>query len=157
MSNESEILTKEQWDNLGQVYRPSSLLPDVSAKRFIKQNEVKSLADSELLKALTLLDVDIEWLMKEKKELLTLAKEDKQLSVALKTLESFENNLGLNNKVKVTETRQISQNNNLEGNYNQAIADKNKIKIELSTSDSSLKTIQIDDKQDSDKTNGSTT
>jgi len=118
MQNQSEKLTKDQWKEVGLTYRPTAQYPEYTVKRFLENEQVKDYANSELIKVLTDNGITLDFLTKEKKQLLELSKENKQLSVTLRTIESFENNLGLNQTVKVSETRQISSN--LEDNYNRA-------------------------------------
>jgi hypothetical protein len=61
--------------------------------------------------------------------LLKTAKEEKQLNVVLKTIESFENNLGLNTKVKVTETRKFDSNDKLISSYKSAVAERDGVGV----------------------------
>lgn len=132
MENNSEILTQEQWKQVGLAYRPDSMIPEANAKIFLKQDEVKQFADSHLIKALTDLNIDTKWLLTEKKELYEIAKSKKDVKNALAVIHSFENNAGLNNKIKVTQTQQNTQNNQLQENFRQAIGEKQKVSIEYS-------------------------
>lgn len=136
MENQSEHITTEQYKTLGEIYRPDQAERNqvISVKNFLNNEQVKEYANTELLKVLSENNVNIEWIVKEKKKLIELSKENKQLNVTLKTIESFENNLGLNNKVKITESRQISQNNSLEDNYSKA-KEQQKVTITRQTSE----------------------
>ena len=129
--NDSNKMTEAQTRELQSTYRPDSepKIQEAALKRFIKNDEVRNFANDQLIKTLTDNDITIDYLVKEKKSVLQQAKEKDQLSVALKAIESFENNLGINNKVKVTESVRISQNNSLSDNFSKAIAEKKDIKV----------------------------
>ena len=121
MLNQSQNITQAQYKELGQTFRPNSEILQVEqVKSFLRNDQVQQIANLELAKVLSLNGISLDFLIKEKKDLLSLSKENKQLSVTLKTIESFENNLGLNNKVTISETRQT--NSNLEQNYEKAKA-----------------------------------
>jgi len=132
LMNESELLTKQQLEELATIFRPNADLGLAinKVKSFLKNEEVKSIADSDLRSKLSLNGIDLDFIIKEQKNLLELSKNEKQYSVTHKVIESLKTDLGLNNKIKVTETRQI--NSNLNQNYDKAINEKNKQSITTS-------------------------
>ncbi len=132
LMNESEILTKQQLEELATIFRPNADLGLAinKVKSFLKNEEVKSIADSDLRGKLSLNGIDLDFIIKEQKNLLELSKNEKQYSVTHKVIESLKTDLGLNNKIKITETRQT--NSNLSDNYNKAVTEKNKQSITTS-------------------------
>lgn len=111
MENESLKITQEQYKQIAEVYRPDIKNPVnqiISTKNFLNNDTVKKFANEELYKILDENNINLDYLVKEKKKLIKLSKKEKQFNVTLKTIESFENNLGLNNKTVVTERRQIN-------------------------------------------------
>jgi len=113
---------------LGEVYRPDSIIPEATVKRFLKNTEVKDYSDTKLMAVLKDLNIDIPFTVKKRVEIMDNATKDKQHSTALRALEGLENHLGLNQKVTISETRQT--NSNLQDNFLKA---KNDTKISIST------------------------
>jgi len=132
--NNSNKIKPDQWKMLAETYRPETKLPEVTVKQFLNNTEVKTYADAQLMAVYEELKVNIPFVVKKRIEILNKSIADKQHSAALKALEGLESGLGLNNKIKVTETRQISQNNALETNYNNALQEKQQVKIEVTQS-----------------------
>ena len=110
MQNESSILTNEQYIELAELFRPNADLGLAinKVKSFLSKDEVKDITNSELRKVLLLNNIDFSFVIKERKEILEKAKENKQFNAANVALDRFETHLGLNNKLTITEKRQIN-------------------------------------------------
>jgi hypothetical protein len=130
IENNSNRLTEEQLRELAIDYRPN--LSEKHAITFTKQTlntpEVREIADSQLDKALSANGVTIDFLIKEQVNLLEQSKKEKQLSVTYKVIEGLKEDMGIKNKVKVTETRQF-QTDSLKSNYETAIQERKKVEI----------------------------
>lgn len=118
LMNQSERLTETQYNELGQIFRPDNKYQVGTVKNFLKQDEVKQVSNIELAKIMEHKGITLDFIVDEQKELLELSKKEKQLNVTHKVIESFKNDLGLNNKVTISETRQT--NSNLVDNFNKA-------------------------------------
>ena len=130
--NDSNVLTQEQIKELAQTYRPKTNQPELSVKTFLRNQQVQDYANNELMKRYVELGYTPAKIADMKAEIYQKSIKAEQFSTALKTAESIEKNLVP--QIKVTETRQISQNNNLEANYNNALQEKQQVKIEVTQS-----------------------
>jgi len=138
--NQSDILTKDQWKQIATTYRPklNTGIAVNKAKNFLKKDEVKTLVDGDLRQIMEVNGINLPFIVKEQKELLELTKENKQYAVTQRVIEGLKNDLGLNTKVKVTETR--TQNSNLADNYQKAVKQTKKVTIETEQSTANTET-----------------
>jgi len=102
------------WIKLGNVYNTKEKLPDVKAKKLVKQGIVQEMVTDEILKIYNDNGITPDFILKERLNVLNAAKEKGDLSNANKVLESFENKLIDNKEVKTTQTEVISFTNMLE-------------------------------------------
>lgn len=120
MQNELNTITYDQMTELAQTFRPDADmgLAVNKTKVFLKTPEVLEKADSDLRQALLKNNINPDFTITKRVEILNNAITSKQLNAANVALDRLEDHIGLNNKVKVSETRQI--NSNLESNYEKA-------------------------------------
>ena len=128
MENKAEILTPDQYQDIGEIFRGDYKHAVQSVKAFLRKPEVKTLANNDLRAQLLLQDIDVAFVLDERKDILRQSKENKQFSASIKALEGLEGHLGLNTKVKITEKRQI--NSNLQDNYQKAVKESRTVTIE---------------------------
>ena len=121
-------MSKEQIKELADTYRPETPQPELSVKTFLRDDEVKTISNNELTQRYIELGYTAEGLAKKKDKVYDLCIEHKQLGTALKTIESIEDNMGLRNKVKISEKRTI--NSNLQDNYQKAVKESRTVTIE---------------------------
>jgi len=84
---------KIDYRKLGLIYRPDQKIPEATAKRYLKYQEVQDMINEELQKALTTNNITYDSLIKERKSLLDDTKDNKEYNVRLKTIEGFEDML----------------------------------------------------------------
>ena len=113
----------EDYKQLGKQYRKDSLIPEATAKRMLKQAEVKPLIQQNLTEIMIALNITPEWTINKRQQIINKAMEYKQFNAANTALDRIESHLGLNNKITVTETHQT--NSNLQQNFDNA---KNDVK-----------------------------
>ena len=97
---------KTDLNKLAEMYRPDSLKPIATLRRLLKQKEVKQLIDKKLDEALKLHGIDVEFVLKKRKEILEGSMEKQDYSNANRVLESFEDKLDMKpviSKITVTE------------------------------------------------------
>jgi len=129
MENKAETLKENQKRELAQAFRGNQSDAAVkNVKSFLSNNEVKTIANNDLRQALLLKGIDENFIIEERKDILKQSKANKQFSASLKALEGLEQHLGLNTKIKITETRQA--NSNLQDNYDNAVKQSKKVTIE---------------------------
>ena len=126
--NDSNVMSKEQINELAETYRPETQQPELSVKTFLRNDQVKVISNNELMQRYIELGYTAEGLAKKKDRVYALSIEYKQLGIALKTIESIEDTMGLNTKVKIKETRQI--NTNLQDNFSKAVKESRTVTIE---------------------------
>ncbi len=124
-------MSKDQIKELAETYRPEQNQPELSVKTFLRDDQVKTMANSELMKRYVELGYTIQAIADKKDEIYRLSLENKQLSTALKTIESIENNIYPQSKVKITEERRV--NSNLTDNYNKAVKETKRVTVEQET------------------------
>lgn len=147
MENKAETLTKEQYEQLGEIFRGDNKHAVDNVKSFLRNNEVKTIANSDLRQALLQEGINEGFVIKERKDILEQSKANKQFSASIKALEGLENHLGLNTKVKITESRQF--NSSLQDNYQKAVKESKKVTIE--TKQGTANTETQDNTTDEDK------
>lgn len=86
---------KTDLHKLAEMYRPDSLIPIATLKRFLKQREVKQMIDEKLNEALKLHGIDMDFILKKRKEILAGAMKKEDYSNANKVLDSFEDKLDM--------------------------------------------------------------
>ena len=84
---------KTNLNELAQMYRPDSLRPLATLKRFLKQTEVKQMIDKKIDEALKLHGIDMDFVISKRKEILDGAMKKEDYSNANKVLDSFEDKL----------------------------------------------------------------
>jgi hypothetical protein len=84
---------KTNLNQLAQMYRPDSLKPIATLKRFLKQTEVKQMIDKKIDEALKLHGIDMDFVISKRKEILDGAMKKEDYSNANKVLDSFEEKL----------------------------------------------------------------
>ena len=136
MQNKSERLTAEQWEKIAKDFRPATQLKnkDIAIKKvksYLKDQQVKAIADNDLRAALLRNNIDVDYVLSERKELIERAKKNKQFSAVNTALDRLENHLGLLDRVKVTETRTVNAQEALEDSYKQAKTSKIKQKVTI--------------------------
>lgn len=87
---------KTDLHKLAEMYRPDSLKPIATLKRFLKQKEVKQMINEKLDEALRLHGIDMEFIIQKRKEILDGAMKKEDYSNANKVLDSFEDKLEMN-------------------------------------------------------------
>ena len=97
------------WIKLGNVYNTKEKLPDVKAKKLVRQAIVQEMVTEEILKIYESNGITADFVLKKRLEVLNeaLSNDKKDLTNANKVLESFESKLIDN--VKQQETREIQQ------------------------------------------------
>jgi hypothetical protein len=85
---------KTNLTQLAQMYRPDSLRPLATLKRFLKQTEVKQMINKKIDEALKLHGIDMDFVINKRKEILDGAMKKEDYSNANKVLDSFEDKLG---------------------------------------------------------------
>jgi len=140
MQNDSNVINPEQLKELALAYRPNTNQPELSVKTFLRNETVKEYSNKELMQRYVELGYSPSQLADKKDQIFKLSIENKQLHVALKTIESIENNMGLNNKVKLIET--LTNSSNLQSNFTEA--KKSQVTVEINTPSNEEKT---EDKQ----------
>jgi hypothetical protein len=86
---------KSDLHKLAEMYRPDSLIPIATLKRFLKQKEVKQIIDAKLNEGLKLNGIDMEFIIKNRIEILRGAMKKEDYSNANRVLDSFEDKLDL--------------------------------------------------------------
>ena len=113
-----------------EVYRPETKYPETSVRQLLNIPQVKAFSDNQLIKCYEELNVDTPFLTKEKKDLYFIAKKKEDVKSGLSVIHSMQEDMGLNQKVKITEKRQI--NSNLQDNFNKAVKETRTIVVETS-------------------------
>jgi len=103
MINESNTLTPDQTKELAQTFMPSSNMPEKNVKIFLKQDEVKQVADNRLIDVLTQKGITFDYIVDKRKQAIEGSQENKQFSAMIKGIEGFEELAGLRNKVKIVQ------------------------------------------------------
>ena len=124
--NESNSITYDQETELAGIFRPNTHIPIAvqKLKAFLDKPEVKEYADNNLQLVLIKHNIDANFLIEKRKEILEEAKKAKQYNAANIALDRLEAHVLP--KITITETR-TTKNSNLEENYNKA---KQEIKVE---------------------------
>ena len=123
--NQSNTLTAEQNKQLAETFRPGENMNGTAVQRFIKQDEVQSVANQQLSETLLAKGINLDFILDERAEILRLTKKEKQYNVSLRALEGFEELAGLRNKVKVTQKQSFNYGNLLPEEEKQQIEAKN--------------------------------
>lgn len=100
LKNDSMRLTEKQWLELALVYRPklAKERPVIATKKTVslmKNEQVRIYADSLLGEALTKNNIDVNFVIENRKDILKKAIEGKQLNVANQTLDVIEDYMGM--------------------------------------------------------------
>ena len=100
LKNDSMRLTEKQWLELALVYRPklAKERPVIATKKTVslmKNEQVRIYADSLLGEALKNNEIDVNYVIKNRKDILGKAIEHKQLNVANQTLDVIEDYMGM--------------------------------------------------------------
>ena len=140
--NESDNLTEEQWLIIGETYRPDQKIPEATVKRFLNNEQVKVVSDNALIQVMQDLKIGIPYVIKKRKTILNKAIREKQLNAANNALDRLDGHLGLNTRVKITESRQM--NSNLQDNYKKAVKESKKVTIETEITQGSPQTEEND-------------
>lgn len=132
MKNESDLITYDQETELAETFRPNSLngLAVHKVRSFLNNPLVKQTADEDLRLALISNKIDVNYVIKERKQVVIKAKKNKQYNAVNVALDRLDNHLGLNDKVTISETR-TSNSSNLQDNFQKAQNDK--VKVTVST------------------------
>ena len=110
---------KTNLNKLAEMYRPDSLKPIATLKRFLKQKEVKNMVELKIDEALKLHGIDINFVIKKRLDILKGALSKSDFTNANKVLDSFENKLDMTPKdLKFKYTGEI--------NYVKMLEDKDK-------------------------------
>lgn len=120
---------KTDLNKLSEMYRPDSLKPIATLNRFLKQKEVKEVINQKLDEALKLHGIDVDFVLKKRKDILEGSMKKEDYSNANRVLESFEEKLDMKPKeskfITTTETnyiellersepKQLSEGNNIQ-------------------------------------------
>ena len=103
-------LEKEDYKELAELYRPDiqdKIFAEKKLRSILKIDKVKQFADEKLEKALEKNKVTKDWLIKQRKKVIEIAFEDKQLQAAnkaLDVLEEYSNMKGQQSTSTQTET-----------------------------------------------------
>ena len=89
---------KTDLNKLAEMYRPDSLKPIATLKRFLKQNEVKQMIDKKVDEALKLHGIDMDFTIKKRKKILDGALKKEDFTNANRVLDSFEDKLDMKPK-----------------------------------------------------------
>ena len=89
---------KTDLNKLAEMYRPDSLIPIATLRRFLKQKEVKQMIDKKVDEALKLHGIDMEFVIKNRIDILEGAMKKEDYSNANKVLDSFEDKLEMTPK-----------------------------------------------------------
>lgn len=100
LKNDSMKLTDKQWFELALIYRPklAKERPVIATKKTVslmKNEQVRIYADSLLGEALTNNEIDVDFVIKNRKDILKNAIETKQLNTANQTLDVIEDYIGM--------------------------------------------------------------
>ena len=128
VQNNKSILTKDQWKELSEVYRPNTKYPETSVRQLMNNTQVKTYADTQLMNCYKELNVDIPFLTKQKKELYNIAKKKEDVRNGLNVIHSIQEDMGQKQKVTISEKRTI--NSNLQDNYQKAVKESRTVTIE---------------------------
>ena len=104
------------WNKLGKVYNSKEQIPELKAKRLLRNKDVQNMVTDEILRIYNDNGITPDFILKKRLEVLNKAmdQEKPDLSNANKVLESFENKLIDNKEIKTTQTEVISFTNMLE-------------------------------------------
>ena len=86
---------KVEWEKLGQMYRPDQQQPVWTLKRLLKQEETQRMINEEIDKLLTDSGITPQFVIEQRKQVLTKALEKGDLTNANRTLDSFEDKLDM--------------------------------------------------------------
>lgn len=100
LKNDSMKLTEQQWYELALIHRPklAKERPVIATKKTVslmKNEQVRIYADSLLGDALKNNNIDVDYVIKNRKNILDKAIENKQLNVANQTLDVIEDYMGM--------------------------------------------------------------
>lgn len=100
LHNDSERFTSDQWLELAKTFRPKyakdNPMGAVSkTKALLSKQEVRTYADSLLAEALGNANIDVNFVVNKRKDILEKAIENKQLNVANQTLDVIEDYMGM--------------------------------------------------------------
>jgi len=99
---------KTDLNKLAEIYRPDSLKPLATLKRFLKQKEVKQMIDKKVDEALKLHGIDMDFTIKNRKKILEGALKKEDFTNANRVLDSFEDKLDMKPKdAKFTITEEV--------------------------------------------------
>lgn len=115
LRNDSERLSQSQWLELAKTFRPKyakeNPMGAVSkTKSLLSKEEVRLYANSQLTSALNNADINIEFVVNKRKDILEKAIENKQLNVANATLDIIEDYMGI--KSNLTQQKSLEEENN---------------------------------------------
>ena len=89
---------KTDLNKLAEMYRPDSLKPLATLKRFLKQKEVKQMIDKKVDEALKIHGIDMDFTIKKRKKILDGALKKEDFTNANRVLDSFEDKLDMKPK-----------------------------------------------------------
>ena len=99
---------KTDLNKLAEMYRPDSLKPIATLKRFLKQNEVKQMIDKKVDEALKIHGIDMDFTIKKRKKILDGALKKEDFTNANRVLDSFEDKLDMKPKdTRFTVTEEV--------------------------------------------------
>lgn len=102
------VTGKIAWEKLGQMYRPDQKQPVWTLKRLLKQEETIRMINEELDKLLSEEGITHQFAIRERKEVLEMAKEKKDLTNYNRALDSFWELLDMKpNEIKQIRTTQF--------------------------------------------------
>jgi hypothetical protein len=97
------VTGKIEWEKLGQMYRPDQKIPVATFRRLLRQEETQKMVSEELEKLLSDEEITHQFAIRERKEILKMAKEKQDLTNYNRALDAFWDLLDL----KPSEIKQI--------------------------------------------------
>lgn len=92
------LVGKTNLNQLAQMYRPDSMKPISTLKRFLKQKEVIEFIEKKLDEKLKLQGIDMQFVIEKRIEILEAAMKKENYTIANKVLDNFEDKLFIKSK-----------------------------------------------------------